>query len=404
MTRVLVYSFATLMDVVLSAALQVCMWWMSDAGAKPSAVAAFVPIWAIVYLVCSLAAGHLVTPRNASWLLIAACTAAAAVSAVFIRVDSAAAIYALTAVLGVASAFFFTPFQVFMKLVDRGQNKGICHSTGTYTFSWSLGYAIGPFVAGFLWTHGGWHVCHIFNAVLSMAMAMGVYCLKHHADVHPTVPQSRPGDPGLATREIDYSSMPDLAWMAWVFGGAGCLVMALIRSLFPSTGVACGIPKPTQGTTLLILSGTQALIGLIHSRSRTWMYRPLPVLAFGLFGVAGLALFTTAQTPLGFHFAAALFGVYSGSFYFYFVFHSLVHPTRAGRYVSINEAVVGVASLAGPFFGGYLADHRGPPSSYLAALGLTAATVAVQSLFHWRRQDALNGKQPPRDARGRPTA
>jgi len=396
MIRIVVYSFATLMDVVLSAATLECMWWMSDAGARPSAVAAFIPVWAVVYTIASLAAGHLVTNRNAPWLLISACAFTAVLSVAFAGADSPPALYALIALLGVAAAFFFTPFQVFMKLVDRGRNKGICHSTGTYTFAWSLGYALGPFIAGYLWVHGGWKACHLFNAALSAAMAVGAYCLKHHAQDKPGRPE--PAADPAGSRDFDYSAMPDLAWMAWVFSGVGCLASALIRSVFPSSGAAYDIPKPTQGTTLLILSATQALVGLAHSRSRTWMYRPLPVLVFGLFGIAALGLFSVARAPETFHIAAALFGVYSGSFYFYFVFHSLVHPVRAGRYVSINEAVVGIAGLLGPFAGGHLGDRFGLSSAYFAALALTAAAVAVQSACHWRGHLRLDHEMRERNA------
>ena len=52
--------------------------------------------------------------------------------------------YFLGVIQGFATAFFFTPFQYFMKLLDANQNKSITHSTGLYTFSWSMGYALRP--------------------------------------------------------------------------------------------------------------------------------------------------------------------------------------------------------------------------------------------------------------------
>lgn len=379
MIRLVVYSFPAAMDVVLSAALFVCMVRVAETHASAKAVAVFMPIWALVYMLSSLTAGHIVTRRNAARLLIAACIGTGALSVGFVLSPNLAAMYVLVAMLGVTTAFFFTPFQVFMKLVDAGRNKGISHSTGLYTFAWSSGYALGPFIAGYLWDRAGWQGCHIFNGIVTALIAVGVHLLKHHADFATTACRDDSAPP---PRQAEYAAMPDLAWMAWVFGGAGCLVIALIRGVFPSSGAAYGIPKPEQGTILFTLSAMQAVVGLALSRSRGWMYRPGPVLAFGLFGVAGLALLYNARHPAMFLLGAGCFGVYSGSFFFYFVFHSLVHPTRSGRYVSINEAVVGMTSIAGPFLGGSVADRHGLPASYLAGLIIVVIAVAAQVRIH----------------------
>jgi predicted MFS family arabinose efflux permease len=130
----------------------------------------------------------------------------------------------------------------------------------------------------------------------------------------------------------------------------------------------------------------QALVGLGLGRGRWWMYRPGAILGFGLFGVVGLGLFAAARSPGVYFLGAALFGVYSGSFYYYFVFHSLVHPTRSAHYVSINEAVVGLTSVAGPFIGGAIADRCGIWTPYLASTGVLAVAIMVQAAFHRRHR------------------
>ncbi len=393
MVRVIVYSFACAMDIVLSAVLFVCMVRMAEMRASATAVAAFMPMWAAVYMVSSLLAGHVVTGRNAGWILIGTCAATVLLAGGYAVTSTTWVMYGLTALQGVATGFFFTPFQVFMKQVDAGKNKGICRSTGLYTFAWSSGYALGPFIAGLLWEHGGWRGCHLFNGVVAAAIAVGVLLLKHHA--HVAAPATAEGE--TPETAADYSAMPDLAWMSWVFGGAGCFAVALIRSVFPTSGATLEISKPAQGTVLFVLSAVQALVGLALSRGRWWMYRPRPVLLFGLFGVAGLALFAAGHHPSVaahatgvFSLAGACFGVYSGSFFFYFVFHSLVHPTRSGRYVSINEAVVGMTSIVGPFFGGWMADRFRPAAPYAAGLVLVLTAVAVQAAVHRSQRRGMN--------------
>ncbi len=384
MTRILVYSFATAMDVVLASVLFVCTVRTAEMQASATAVAAFIPAWAVPYMLTSLLAGQMVRPRNAAWIIIAACLGTAMLACGFILLSGTTAMYVLTALQGVATGLFFTPFQVFMKLVDTGQNRGICHSTGTYTFAWSVGYALGPFIAGFLSAAVGWWSCHAVNGILSVAMAFGTLRLRHHAHRRPP-PAATASAAATAGGPIDYGPMPDLAWMAWAFGGAGCVAVSVIRAAFPTSAFACGISKPEQGIILFILSASQALTGLALSRSRWWMYRPGPVLAFGAAGATGLAMIAFAERPWQFGLGAACFGVYSGSFFFYFVFHSLVHPSRSGAYVSINEAIVGLTSVIGPFAAGFLADHRGLNTPYWAALGLIASAIAVQAAIHGRK-------------------
>jgi MFS family permease len=382
MIRWIVYSFAAAVDTVLSAASFVCTVRLAGMGASATGVAGVLSLWAGVYMVASLAAGRLVTQRNAGWLLTGACLSIAGLSGAFILLPGRGEMYVLMAVQAVAIAFFFTPFQCFMKLVDQGQNKSVTRSSGLYVFSWSTGFAVGPFVAGYLWAlfgqAEGWKACHVFNIGVALLVTFGVWRLKHHASADCVT--AREDAAGAAHDE--YAAMPDWAWMAWVFSGAGCLIASLIRAVFPSSGEYYHIPKPDQGMVLCLLSAVQALVGIGLGFTRKWMYRPLPVLGFGAFGLAGLLLFARADSAADFYVAAMCFGVYSGAFYFYFIFHSLVHPTRAPRYVSINEAVVGFVGIIGPALGGYLGDARGLAWSYGACVAILAVTLAVQAGVH----------------------
>lgn len=383
MARLAIYSLPAMMDTILSSVLFVCMVRLADMNANALAVASFMSVWAIAYMIASLTAGGLVTRRNAGWILVASCTVSAGTSVGFVLIPGMTAMYLLGVLQGFATAFFFTPFQYFMKLLDENQKKSITHSTGLYTFSWSTGFALGPFIAGFLWVRFGWQVCHVVNGLLAVVMACGILRLKRFAEAAPS---GRVAETPAVDR---YADMPDLAWMAWVFSGLGCAIVALVRSVFPSSAVAFDLSKPAQGTTFLILSATQALVGLGLGRGKLWMYRPAPIFLFGLCGLAGLVLFAVADSTTAFYLAAACFGVYSGAFYFYFVFHSLVHPTRAARYVSVNEAIVGLTSIGGPFIGGAIGDHFGLPASYMTAMVVLAMAITIQALQHARKMSAL---------------
>jgi len=389
MTRFLIFLFPGMMDMVVGSVLFVCSIRMADSGASATAVAGITVVWAITYMVVCQFVGHLITPRNAAWMLVGSSLAMVGAACAFILVPHLEAMYAVVMLQGIATSFFFVPFQIFMKTVERDRIRGLARSTALYTFSWSTGLACGPFVSGYILDAAGWQWCHGLNVLLGAATAMGTLCLRHHAHHRTSTPAEAPDADDRLKAPRDYSNMPDLAWLAWLCAGMGCLTAALIRGLFPATGETFGIPVVRRGTILALLSGTQALVGLSLLRSRTWMYRQMPVAMFGLLGFTGLLLFGGARHSLAFYGAAVCFGVYSGSFYFYFVFHSLVHPSRSARYLAINESVVGITSIIGPAGGGLLADHLTPSTPYFAAAVLVAGAVILQVAVHRRHAGAV---------------
>jgi hypothetical protein len=134
------------------------------------------------------------------------------------------------------------------------------------------------------------------------------------------------------------------------------------------------------GTIFFILGITQALVGLAMMRSRFWMYRALPLSAFATSGVIGLLCFAFGTTATVLVAGAVLFGVFSGSFSFAMVFHALVHPRNAGRYVAVNESLVGVTGFLAPLLAGAMADTWGFPVASVATAALVLSMAVTQVL------------------------
>jgi len=395
MRRFLIYLFPAMIDMALGSVMFVCTVRMAESGATAKAVADVAAVWAITYMITCPVVGRLVTERNASRMLIGSSLAVTAVACAFVIVPALEAVYVIMVFQAAATAFFFAPFQVFMKQVDRGRSNGVARSTGLYTFAWSTGIACGPFVAGYVWKFAGWQWCHAINGVLGLLTVLGVVLLGHLAHGRRA---SSAGETNDAPRSAgDYASLPDLAWLGWVAVGVGCAALSAVRGVFPSSARALNISKPDQGTALALLGWTQAAVGLYMCRSRTWMYRAPAVAALGLFGFAGLILFGLAETPLGFYSAAVCIGVYSGSFFFYAVFHSLTHPSRSARYVSTNESVVGLGSIVGPLVGGRLAHYFSLSTPYFCAAAVVGVVILLQFVVHRRRPGRMPG--PPATTR-----
>jgi DHA1 family quinolone resistance protein-like MFS transporter len=367
---------------------------VAKTGASASLVANTLTTWSVVYLLACPVIGRFVTKPNAANLMLASMIGAGAIGLLFIVAPGVIGIYVLMALAGVSAALFFIPFQVFMKAVDGVDNKPIAFSTGMYTFAWSFGFALGPFISGLLMDAGtvlpdgsktGWKYACYFAALASVAAAAGIYRLKHLAHSQPAAAGQAPAAPA-ATK---YARQPDLAWLGWVGGGAGVILIAIVRAVFPSRSEnELHLAQSTLGVVFFLVSLAQALTGLALCRSRYWMYRPSAVAAFGAFGMAGLLALGFGHEPWLLCLGGALFGVYSGSFFFYLVFHALVHPERSSHYVAINEALVGVCSMVGAAAGGWVADVCGFGALYAGGVGLLVLTLAFQGVVH-RRHPAL---------------
>ena len=116
------------------------------------------------------------------------------------------------------------------------------------------------------------------------------------------------------------------------------------------------------------------------------MYRPLPLAVFLLAGLSGIVCFGVGERVPLLLLGAILFGVFSGSLYFFMVFHALVHPSRAGQYVAVNESIVGIAGVLAPLSAGIGVDTLGYQSPYIASAGLLIAVMAFQAWALSRRR------------------
>ena len=390
-SRSLIYVFPGMMDMVGGIIAFTALVRASKLGASTLEVAGVGACESGIYLMVSLLVGRLVNSRTAGFFIIAACTGSVILATLFSQVNHVIYFFPLMMMSGMNMACFFVSFQVFMKAVDTGANKPVPFSAGMYTFSWSVGFALGPFVSGFLMQFqktaadgsvGTCVPCYIVVAVLAVLTGIGIFLLKHHAETsheerhQETVPAAEVKSP--------YSKMPDLAWVGWVACGTGIMVFWLIMRIFPKEATSLGWPDGTKGLVLFTMLITQAATAFALKYTKSWMYDWRRIVLFGMCGIAGLATMAIGDTPRAYFAGAMLFGIYSGAFFFCYVFHAIVHPKKSARYVSINESIVGSVGVVGPLWAGFLADHFTFEVPYFVGCGFVAAALIFQSLMHRR--------------------
>ncbi len=374
--RFLVYLFPTMMDIMLSTVMFVVAVRLSESGASALTVVASGSVWAIVYSLCSQISGRIVTPRNAALTLCLASLLACINAIGMIMFPGLKLQFFWIGSMGVATAFFFIPFMVFMKDMEEGHGVGVAKASALYTFAWSIGMASGPFISGFIWNafsaDTGWKYCYLMNIILSLIIAVGIWPIRR------IVKNMKKKKPENTKFDNKYANMPDLAWMGWL-GAVGCMTsVAVVRTLFPYQAALLNIAKIHQGIVLGLMSYVQAFTALFLLLSRYWMYRAFPVALLGISGVTGLLIFGLGTSINLFYIASIVFGIYTGTFSCYLVFHSLVHPEKSAKYLAINETIVGVTGVASPIIAGLLVGSSNVGVPYLACAALVLIIVIVK--------------------------
>jgi len=375
----LMYAFPAMMDCVVSQILFVNMVRAAQMGFSDVAISGMLGACSLSYLVSCWVVGLRLRARNAAAMLISACILLLILCGLFPIAGNIVVVYVLTGGVGMTVGLFFPAFQVFMKEVDRGRAKPLTYSTGLYTFSWSTGCAVGPLFSGFLMETGdnGWIHCYVVSGVVCLITAAGIWLLRHHVEAGGSL--GLEGTQSGTIPECDRCHMPDLAWLGWIGIGVGMTVMCGVRGLFPALAEKkLGLTESTQGTVFFLLSFVQGITGLALSRGRLWMYRSLPILFLGTLGATGVLCLAIGKVWFVFYVGAICFGVYSGFFCFYAVFHSLAHPSKGPRYVSINEMVVAGAGIIGTIGAGMLSETF---RSYTIPYGLGAVLVVAVVSF-----------------------
>lgn len=374
---VLIYSFPVLVDIVVSFILFACSVKVSELTDQPLVISLIISVWSITYFIFSYLCGKVVTQKNVVSILVCSCLIMSLVCLGLSQWVSIPMLYFFVCIGGIGASAFFTAFQVFMDMVDQQNEKHISYSTSLYTFSWSLGFSIGPLLSGFLIHQvvGGWRVaCYGGIGLCFMCIGLLFYVLKAMKRGSRRVVI----EDGLKR----YEGKLKLIELSWLGGVVGILAFWLIRSLLPEKCNELGIHIEKQGVLFFLMSFVQALTALSLYKSREWMFELKNFIRVNLIGLIGALCFVFGNTFEVYVLGSVLCGVYGGFFYFLFVFHALVDASKVSKYVGVNESLVGLAGIVGPAICGSIAYFGEFSVASLFGAGLILLCIVIQKKWY----------------------
>ena len=391
--KLVIYLFPVMINFIASGVFFYVTQRFVDAEASKLLTAMVIPTWAITYCISNVIIGKIVTPKNAAKLIVygGMIIAASALGFIFLN-QMLLLLLAWTGLLGIGFGFYCSSFQVWCRELEQNSASGIAMATGKYTMAWSLGFASGALTFGLLNAAIAFSICFAVGVLVAAGVASIDCYLKKHPIVSAT--PAAPDVPSAADAIV--SKFPDYAWVGWIVGGIVSLAVNQLRSMLQPHGAAIGAAnlKETMAITLMTVSLVQGVTALFLVKSRTWMYKLLPLTLIALTGAVSMACFCFVRTLPGFLITAVIYGIYSGCGYFIFVFYALANREKAGRNAAINEVSVSVVSIIGPMFGGLLVDTTGKSWTPFA---MASGMIILALIFHLivfsadkRRKTALN--------------
>ncbi len=395
--KIIFYLLPCVMNIIMGLFFFITMRRLAISGADSFAISGTMAVWAFIYAVVSALLGVVQHRGNATKFILAGEGILIFSMLGFLVFPSMRMQYVWLFGSGIGTAMFFAPFQVIVKMLDSHENaRGtLAKTAAVYTFSWSFGFASGPFIAAMIWgllsPEDGWKTCYKINILLVLAVTCFVWFLhcfirgKNREDM----PAGQTPEPETApVKQEETEKLPDLAVLGWIVAGTGFITIAMLRTQIPYRCNLLGMSTAQQGIILAAVSYMQAFLALGLWKSRRWMYHPFPVAFAGLCGVSALLLFVFADSYPVYVFAGLLYGCYSGVFCFFFVYHALANPEKSHRYVAVNEVIVGSTSVFAPLASGALADAAGNsavPFFTGAVLIVMAIVYQVAATWRWRR-------------------
>lgn len=365
MINALIYIFPLVMNIITGILFFAGPMRATENGASVQMVSMVFTTYGIGYVIFCLLMGKIVKVHLAKIQMVSSSLFIALLLTVLALTNNMPITITVYCLFPFGTAMFFNAFQAFMKDVESGQAKPLTHSVGMYFASVSIGFALGPFLSGWLREFLPWSLSFLTAAVLSLAVGISAYFFKPK---HAKTKQASP--------DKQFANKPDLAISGWVGAMFGTIALSLWLTLFPKVCEHFGLRPGFRGMVLFVQHIFQAGIALALMRSKTWLFKPHLAPLYNLFGAVALAIAFFTSNSLMLFLAALFFGTFSANFFFTAIFHSLSHPSKSVRNIAINESAIGAGFFIGPQLVNLTGLYTNFRTPYLFALvGLFVAII-----------------------------
>ena len=369
MINAIIYIFPLVMNIITGILFFAGPMRASENGASVQMVSMVFTTYGIGYVIFSLLMGKMIKVHLAKIQMVASSLFISILLVVLALSNEMSIVMVVYCLFPFGTAMFFNAFQTFMKDVEGGQAKPLTHSVGMYFASVSIGFAIGPFLSGWLREFMPWSLSFLTAAILAFVVAITAYFFK---PIHSSI---------LKKADTQFADKPDLAISGWVGALFGTIALSLWLTLFPKVCEYFDLRPGFRGMVLFVQHIFQAAIALWLIKSKTWLFKQHLAPLYNVFGIIALFIAFITSSPYVLFIAALFFGAFAANFFFTAIFHSLSHPSKSVRNIAINESAIGAGFFLGPQLVNITGLYTNFRTPYLFALAGLFIVITFQYFF-----------------------
>jgi MFS family permease len=370
MGQVLLYVIPFSFDIVIGLQLFVARHSLASRGHSETIVGLVPLLFGVGYFLTGFLMRVIISRRYAKHQMLGAIALSITLSATLANVSHVPVVLGVFCLAPFTASLFFNAFQAYMLGVSDDADKPLAATVGHYTFAWSTGFALGPFISSAAKASFTWPQTYYIAAGLAAVVGLGLSLYR---------PTAAAAGRSEAPRRVGQTPLLGVSRIGLVLSYLGLIC---ITTYWPVIAAQRGEPALVRGLVEFVVGFSQALIALSFAWWRGWFHKPGWLLAFGAAGALGVLLFGLGQSASQYIVAAAVYGVFCGAAYCFMVYQAMYEREKATRRVAVNEMFVGLSYVVSPVVAGLL--RRVTPSFAAALLAMSAILaigVLVQTLL-----------------------
>ena len=321
------------------------------------------------YMPGSVIAGYFLNGGNAKRMLIWSTAISGMISVACLKLEAFWPLVTALAFFGLSIAFFFNSFQTLMRS-SSSLGSTLKSSVSKYNFAWSIGAGVGSLTAGLIYQLGT--TALILAAILSVGIVLAIIHLHKDSKVERAIGDGMIEEGSTEARPVSQSYVI----IGWMMVFTAMFVQRPICTFLPPLFAKGGTSSIMASLPLFAMLALQAFVALIMWRFRDQLYRRTPFWVVQI--LAALAFVAIWRWPVYTVCLLMLFviGIYGGFIFFCAVYY-VSNSKRSSFNIGVNEALVGLGSIAGIFAGELWMRHSGSSSG----IYLMCATGLVLSML-----------------------
>ena len=376
--RYRIYAASFLMDFVCAFVVGGGAVYAVELGATALELGLMGALGAALYVITSLAAGHLSDRFSRRKSLILYCSLALVSCVLLTRAATLTGLFIWYPMYHAVIGFYWPTVQSL--LADSRHRRNLASTLGNFCISWSLGFTTGHYICGVL-TRIDSRLPFTWSVVLSLLILVVAYSLSDFE-----------GEQRMAS--ADYLARSDggnrVIWRkflicGWLANFTLVFILSSAKMLFPKLALDVDhMDKATLGLMLALIHGGQLMVFWLAKYWHGWQYNRRVYLLTQLLALPGAGLLALSSNVFAYAAGMLLIGISCGFTYTSSIYYSTSRPPDSSTRTGYHEAFIGLGILLGPLSGGVVSDHWNLHSPYILCALLALVALALQTWLLYR--------------------